>query len=417
MPEPTAHVVVVGAGPAGLMAAETLSPHVAVTLLDRMPSPGRKLLMAGRGGLNLTHSEPIAPFLGRYGNAGAWLEPLIRAFPPQALVAWAEALGQPCFTGSSGRVFPRAMKASPLLRAWLARLQAQGVVLHGRTRFVGFEPDGLRVEDPDGERSITADATILAMGGASWPRLGSDGAWTGALSTAGIPLAPFRPANCGFLCSWSPMFADRFAGTPLKNVRLAHGALQSRGDLVLTRGGIEGGAVYPLSAPLRDAIAIHGGTVLRLDLRPDLSRVDLAARIARVRGRESLSNTLRRALSLAPAAIALLRETGDAIEREPHALAGRIKAVPIPVLATTGLDRAISSAGGVASEAIGPDLMLTGRPGVFACGEMLDWEAPTGGYLLQAAFATGRAAGQGALDWLHGRMSCSQGRQDAAVLP
>ena len=388
----------VGAGPAGLSAAERLAPHARVTLLDRMPSPGRKLLMAGRGGLNLTHSEPIAGFLGRYGAAESWLAGPIAAFPPDALRAWAEGLGQPCFEGSSGRVFPRAMKASPLLRAWLARLDGLGVTVRTRCRLSGFDGDAVRFDTPDGEEAATPDATILALGGASWPRLGSDGSWAGMLAQAGVMLAPFRPANCGFVAGWSPLFADRFAGTPLKSVALAHRGAVSRGDVMLTGAGIEGGAVYPLSASLRDAIAETGEARLTLDLRPDQDVAALAARLARVRGRESLSNMLRKALSLSPASIALLREAGVP-PRAPAALAALIKAVPLVLTATAGLDRAISTAGGVARAAVDDRFMLTARPGTFVCGEMLDWEAPTGGYLLQASLATGRAAADGLLAW------------------
>ncbi len=385
------------------MAAERIAPHAAVTVLERMPSPARKLLMAGRGGLNLSHSEPIAPFLDRYGAARSWLEPAIRAFSPDALIAWADALGQPCFVGSSGRWFPRAMKASPLLRAWLRRLDEQGVSFRTRTRFLGFADGGVRIADPSGESILHADAVVLAMGGASWPRLGSDGAWAPVLAGEGVAVAPFRPANCGFSCGWSPVFADRFAGAPLKNVRLSFGALSSRGDLILSRDGIEGGAVYGLSAVLRDAVASGAPATLHLDLRPDQTEADLAARLARVRGRESLSNTLRKALSLSPAAIGLLRECGAPPGRAPTELAARIKAVPVLVFAAAGLDRAISSAGGIEAGAIDTTLMLRNRPGVFVCGEMLDWEAPTGGYLLQASFATGHAAGDGAVSWLRSR--------------
>lgn len=386
------------------MAAERIAPHAAVTVLERMPSPARKLLMAGRGGLNLSHSEPIAPFLDRYGTARAWLEPAIRAFSPDALIAWADALGQPCFVGSSGRWFPRAMKASPLLRAWLRRLDEQGVSFRTRTRFVGFADGGVRIADPSGESVLPADAVVLAMVGASWPRLGSDGAWAPVLAGEGVAVAPFRPANCGFFCGWSPVFADRFAGAPLKNVRLSFGALSSRGDLILSRDGIEGGAVYGLSAALRDAVASGAPAMLHLDLRPDQTEADLAARLARVRGRESLSNTLRKALSLSPAAIGMLRECGAPPGRAPTELASRIKAVPVLVFAAAGLDRAISSAGGIEAGAIDTTLMLRNRPGVFVCGEMLDWEAPTGGYLLQASFATGHAAGDHALHWLKDRV-------------
>ncbi len=395
-------VAIVGAGPAGLAAAELLAPHAAVTLHDRMPSPGRKLLMAGRGGLNLTHSEPLDAFLARYGDARPWLEPAIAAFPPAALRTWSEGLGQSCFTGSSGRVFPRAMKASPLLRAWMARLDGLGVTLRTRSRLAALEPDGvLRLESPAGPERIRPDAALLALGGGSWARLGSDGAWRAVLAEAGIATAPLRPANCGFDAAWSDGFRQRHAGTPLKSVALHFEGHVSRGDLVVTAAGLEGGAVYPLAAPLRDAIARDGAALPVLDLRPDLPADALAARLARVRARESLSNTLRRALSLPPVAIHLLRETGPGPPpRDPAALAALVKSVPVRLVAPAPLDRAISTAGGVPQGAVDARYMLRARPGLFVAGEMLDWEAPTGGYLLQAAIATGRAAAGGLLAWL-----------------
>ena len=397
-----ARVAVVGAGPAGLAAAELLAPHCAVTLIDRMPSAGRKLLMAGRGGLNLTHSEPFELFLSRYADDAPWLRPAIEAFPADAMRLWAEELGQPCFTGSSGRVFPQAMKASPLLRAWLARLDRLGVALRTRCRFTGFgDGNALLLDSPDGPVRFEADATVLALGGASWARLGSDGAWADALSQAGVPLAPFRPANCGFLTTWSPGFRQRFAGTPVKSVALRIDGHAARGDLVITADGFEGGAVYPLSALLRDTVERDGRAVLTLDLRPDVAVDTLAARLARVRGRESLSNRLRKALSLSPVAIGLLREAGDGPPPpDPQQLAALVKSVPVILTAPAALDRAISTAGGIVRDAVDSRFMLRARPGIFVAGEMLDWEAPTGGYLLQAAIATGRAAARGALDFL-----------------
>ncbi len=403
-------VAIVGAGPAGLAAAELLAPHAAVTVHDRMPSPGRKFLVAGRGGLNLTHSEPLPAFLARYGDAGAWIEPAIAAFPPTALRDWSEGLGQPCFTGSSGRVFPCAMKASPLLRAWLARLDGLGVALHTRSRLCGLEPDGtLHLDTQAGPERPRPDATLLALGGASWARLGSDGAWAALLADAGIPTAPFRPANCGFRTDWSDGYRARHAGIPLKSVCIRHGTATARGDLVVTADGLEGGAIYPLAAQLRDAIARDGAVTLALDLRPDLPAGALAARLARVRGRESLSNTLRKALSLAPVAIGLLREAGPPPPRDPTGLAARVKSVPVRLLAPAPLDRAISTAGGIPRDAVDARFMLRARPGLFVAGEMLDWEAPTGGYLLQAAFATGRAAAAGMLDWLAARPAPRRG--------
>ncbi len=397
------HIVVVGAGPAGLAAAETLAAAgCAVTVMDRMPSPGRKFLMAGRSGLNLTNAESGPAFLHRYGPAAGWLGPALAAFTPGMMVAWAEGLGQPCFTGSSGRVFPKAMKASPLLRAWLARLSASGVTLRSGTAWTGWDEgnqptfaqkDGVSVVIPH------ADATLLALGGASWSRLGSDGAWAEIFIRKGIPLAPFRPANCGFTVAWSGILRERFAGTPLKRIALSFAGTTIRGEAVITRAGLEGGAVYALAAPLRDAIERDGSVTLSVDLRPDLDVVAFTDRLGKTRARESLSNRLRKAAQLPPVAIALLREAGP-LPATDEGLARRIKAVPVRLIAPDDLERAISTAGGVPQSAVDAGFMLRAVPGTFVCGEMLDWEAPTGGYLLQACMATGRAAAQGALDWL-----------------
>ena len=394
-------MVVVGGGAAGLAAAEILAEGADVTLIERMPSLGRKVLLAGRGGLNLTHSEPLARFLSRYGDAEAWLRPAVEAFTPDALRSWCEELGQPCFTGSSGRVFPRAMKASPLLRAWLGRLDRLGVRIRTRCRMVALEPDALLVETPDGPERLRPDAVLLALGGASWARLGSDGSWAPALGAAGIGLSPFRPSNCGFSAAWSAGFRSRYAGVPLKSVGLGFRGASARGDVVVTQDGLEGGAIYPLSGRLRDAIDAGGSAILMLDLRPALDRDALAARLARARGRDTLSNTLRKALSLSPAAIALLREAGDTPPpRDPAGLASLVKAVPVILTAPAPMDRAISTAGGVRRDAVDDRFMLLARPGAVVAGEMLDWDAPTGGYLLQASIATGRAAACGMLDWL-----------------
>ncbi|MFO0467013.1 MAG: TIGR03862 family flavoprotein [bacterium] len=385
-------VLVIGAGPAGLMAAETAAQAgAAVVVADHMPSPARKLLIAGRGGLNLTYSEALPAFLKRYATAEAHLAPHIRAFPPEALIAWAEGLGQPCFIGSSGRVFPRAMKASPLLRAWMARLSALGVQLRTRHRWLGFAPDGaVRFATPDGETQIKVSATVLALGGASWPRLGSDGTWPALLP--GIATRPFAPSNMGFAIAWSDYLRARFAGTPLKRIALSFGGITQRGEAVITEAGIEGGAVYALSAAIRDALEQHHNATLHLDLRPDLGLADLAARLAGRRGSLSLSNHLRRNAGLPPVAIALIQEALKAGSEAPD-LAGLIKALPLRVTGAFPIARAISSTGGLAWAELDENLMLRRLPGVFACGEMLDWEAPTGGYLLQACFSTGRAAG------------------------
>jgi uncharacterized flavoprotein (TIGR03862 family) len=384
---------IIGAGPAGLAAAEVLSEAgVAVTVLDRMPSPARKLLMAGRGGLNLTHTEPFETFLSRYGEARPRLEPAIRAFPPEAIRAWCEALEQPTFAGTSGRVFPKAMKAAPLLRAWLARLGERGVTLLTRHAWTGWNADGALTFDRPGDEPLhlKPDATLLALGGASWPRLGSDGGWAPILSARGVALAPFAPANSGLLVPWSQHLRDRFAGTPLKRIALSFGGRTVRGEAVITAGGLEGGAVYALSAAIRDAVAARGEVEVTLDLRPDMSADEVARRLAAPRRGQSLSNHLRRQLSLPPAAIALLRE-GTA---PPKAA---IKALALRVTGVAGLERAISSAGGLQWEELDEDYGLRRIPGFFAAGEMLDWEAPTGGHLLTACLATGRAAAQGML--------------------
>lgn len=391
-------VTVIGAGPAGLIAAEALARAGArVRLHDAMPSAGRKLLMAGRGGLNLTHSEPPGAFLARYGEAADWLAPRLEGFKPGDLTTWAEGLGQPTFVGSSGRVFPKAMKASPLLRAWLGRLNDLGVQLVLRSRWTGWDADGaLTFETPDGPRTETPDATVLALGGASWPRLGSDGGWAGLLAARGVAVAPFEPANVGFDVAWSPVFKARFAGQPLKAIALTHVGRTVRGEAMIAAYGLEGGAVYALSAGLREAIARDGRAELTIDLRPDQSPGQLTSRLVRPQGRQSQSNHLRKAAGLSPAAIGLMREaTGGPIPISPRSQAELIKAVPVTLTGMQGLDRAISSAGGVRLSELDEDLMLRRLPGVFAAGEMLDWEAPTGGYLLQACFATGLAAARG----------------------
>jgi uncharacterized flavoprotein (TIGR03862 family) len=400
--ESAAIAAVVGAGPAGLMAAETMArAGLAVTVFDRMPSPARKLLIAGRGGLNLTHTEPLPAMLFRYGAATARLRTAIEAFPPEALVAWCEALGQPTFVGSSGRVFPRAMKASPLLRAWLGRLGALGVALRPRHAWQGWDGDGaIRFHAPDGPVRFRAHAAVLALGGASWPRLGSDGAWPALLPWAKV--SPFRPSNCGFRCDWSEGFRSRFAGTPLKRIALEFRGLRHRGEAVVTETGIEGGAVYALSAALRDAVAAEGAATARLDLRPDLDAAALARRLDGPRGSVSLSNHLRRAAGMPPVGVALVQEAlrrgGDGAKALP--LSQLVKALPLRLLSAEPIAGAISTAGGLCWEEVDERFALRSRPGVFAAGEMLDWEAPTGGYLLQACFSTGVAAGRSAAAWL-----------------
>ena len=387
------NVVVIGGGPAGLIAAETLSAGGAkVVVYDRMPTLGRKFLMAGRGGLNLTHSEDLATFLGRYGAAADWLGSMIEAFSPADLRAWAQDLGQETFVGSSGRVFPKALKASPLLRAWLSRLAAQGVDLRLRHEWRGWNAAGeLIFVGADGATETAApDATILALGGASWPKLGSTGSWTELLTDRGVALAPFRSTNAGFDVAWSPMFAERFAGEPLKNIALSFGGRSVRGEALVAAYGIEGGAIYALSADLREALAQDGAASLEVDLTPDLSRAKLTDRLHRAPGGQSTTNLLRKAAGLSPIEINLLREAhGVDLPREPGALARAIKAAPLRLTGMRPLERAISSAGGVERSAVDERLMLRAMPGVYVVGEMLDWEAPTGGYLLQACFATG----------------------------
>jgi hypothetical protein len=399
-------LAIIGAGPAGLMAAEVAATGGArVTIYDGMAAPGRKFLLAGRGGLNLTHSEPLPEFLARFGAASR-LAPSIKAFPPQALRDWSEALGQPTFVGSSGRVFPQAMKASPLLRAWLRRLDGLGVALKLKHRWRGWSDDGALVfETPDGEVRVAAPATVLALGGASWPRLGSDGGWVDTLAAKGIAIAPLKPANCGVTVAWSALLRERFEGQPLKGIELAFGDRRVRGEAMITRSGLQGGAVYALSAALRDAIEARGDATLRIALRPDVAAEDLAAKLSAPRAKQSLSNFLRKAAHLSPLEIALLQEAAH-VEGTPLAslapaeLASLINALPLRLTGTEPIARAISSAGGIKLDEFDDGFMLTKRPGLFAAGEMLDWEAPTGGYLLTACFATGAAAGRGVLQWL-----------------
>jgi len=377
----TKTAAIIGAGPAGLMAAETLSTGgVAVTVYDRMPSVGRKFLMAGRGGLNLTHSESLDKFVARYGAAATHLRPMLEAFPPSALIDWANTLGADTFTGSSGRIFPKAMKASPLLRAWLDRLNRQNVQFRLRHDWRGWSEGALRFQTPAGDVAETHEVTVLALGGASWPRLGADGGWTSLLQEKGVRIAPLRPANMGFNVGWSELFRTRFAGQPLKNVTLRFGGHTTRGDAMITRYGIEGGAVYALSSALREALAITNPIALDIDLRPDLSQQQIASRLARPQGKESRANYLRKSIGLSPMETNLLRETSTPPER--------LKSIALAITGHQPIARAISTAGGISFDALDDTLMLKAVPNVYAIGEMLDWEAPTGGYLLQACFST-----------------------------
>ena len=417
-------VAVVGGGPAGLMAAEMLSARGhAVDVYDAMPSPGRKFLLAGIGGLNLTHAEAAESFVSRYRERHSEFESLLAAFDANALRAWAHGLGIETFVGSSGRVFPTGMKAAPLLRAWLHRLRDAGVRFHVRHRWLGWHADagsptrGLRFATPSGELAVDADAVVLALGGASWARLGSDGAWVPWLAKCGLRVAPLKPANCGFdvgaqgpasphASGWSEHFRTRFAGQPLKSVALtfadASGETHSRvGECMISATGLEGSLIYALSAPLRDAIAAAGAVTLSVDLAPGRSRERLTEELGRPRGPRSIASHLQSKAGITGVKAGLLREclTTEAFVSPPR-LAAAIKALPLTLVSPRPLDEAISTAGGVVFEELDERLMIRKLPGVFCCGEMLDWEAPTGGYLLTGCFATGRAAGRGASDWL-----------------
>lgn len=386
------------------MAADVLSAAgCAVTVYDRMPTLGRKFLLAGRGGLNLTHAEDRADFLARYEAAAETLQPHLDAFPPGALAAWCDDLGISTFIGTSGRVFPGSFKSSPLLRAWLRRLDERGVRFEARHTWTGWDADELTFQTPDKTvLRVRPQATILAMGGASWPRLGSDGQWLSVLSHAGIETADLHPANCGCEIKWSPIFRERYEGAPLKRIAVTCGATTIRGEAMITKTGLEGGSIYALSVRVREGLLGKSSATIEIDLRPDLGVTALGLRLRRPRGKQTLTNHIRKAAGLSPAAVSLLREdvSGPTLPSEPEAIARRIKAVTLAVTGIPDLDRAISTAGGVKLHAVDTHLMLREKPGVFLAGEMLDWEAPTGGYLLQACFSTGHAAGRGVLHWL-----------------
>jgi uncharacterized flavoprotein (TIGR03862 family) len=403
-------VIVIGAGPAGLMAAETLSAAgIPVAVYDRMPSVGRKFLLAGKGGLNLTHSEPSDIFASRYADRREQVEPLLKTFDAQAVRDWAAGLGVETFVGTSGRIFPTDMKAAPLLRAWLHRLRAAGVVFHMRHRWLGFaEGDSgavpaLRFADAEGvEKTLAARAVILALGGASWARLGSDGAWVPTLEQKAVAVTPLKPSNCGFdVAGWTPFFVEKFAGQPFKSVAIRFGEFSRRGEFVATTTGVEGSLVYAASALMRDAIERDGSATFFLDLLPDFSAEKVLAAVKHPRGSRSLSSHLKSRLGLDGIKSAVLHELLDkATLADPQALAAAIKALPIELRATRPIDEAISTAGGVDFNAMDGALMLKSIPGVFCAGEMLDWEAPTGGYLMTACMASGKVAGQGAQAWV-----------------
>jgi uncharacterized flavoprotein (TIGR03862 family) len=412
----TKSVLIIGGGPAGLMAAEVISAHgVKVNVYDSMPSLGRKFLMAGKSGLNITHSEPFEQFVARYGKRRARIEPLLRNFGPRELRQWLHGFGIETFVGTSGRVFPVGMKASPLLRAWLKQLTDSGVTFHLRHKWKGFASvfpgrvpaaaDGgsslLKFETPGGEKSIAADAMVLALGGGSWSRLGSDGAWVPWLEQAGVRVEPLKSSNCGFDVNWSPHFCQRFDGHPIKSVVLAFGSFRQQGEFIVTKEGVEGSLIYAASALIRDEIYAKGKATISLDLAPDRSLEWLKEKLLKPRGSRTMASHLEKTVGIKDVKAGLLREF---VSKEDFAstekLSASIKNLPIPLIAPRPLDEAISSAGGVMFESLDEHLMIRKLPGVFCAGEMLDWEAPTGGYLLTACVASGYAAGQGVLKWL-----------------
>lgn len=396
-------IAIVGSGPAGLAAAEVLAEAgCRVTVYDRMPTPARKFLLAGLGGLNLTHSENLDKLLSRYRPGPELLSEAIRNYPPDALMQWSAGLGQKTFVGSSGKIFPAAFKATPLLRAWLARLENREVRFAFRHRWKGWTGEGqLLFETPEGDATSRPDAILLALGGASWPKLGTDGSWAEILREKSIVVSPLKPANVGFLASWSEHFRSRFEGEPLKRIAASFSGQTVRGEAVITRGGIEGGALYAIGRQVRDAILENGRAVIGIDFRPDITEEVLSMRLNRDRKKQSLSNFLRKAAGLPPVAVALLRETaGDNLPNDHFRLAMAIKNVQLTLTGVGPIERAISTAGGIHFSEVDETFMLRRLPGVFAAGEMLDWEAPTGGYLLQGCFSTGIAAARGILSWL-----------------
>jgi hypothetical protein len=404
-------VAIIGGGPAGLMAAEMLSlAGVQVDVYDAMPSLGRKFLLAGIGGLNITHSEAYSIFCTRYGDRQPQLQALLDRLPPSALRSWVNGLGIDTFIGSSGRVFPTQMKSAPLLRAWLHRLRSAGVRLHVRHRWLGWNADGaLRLANPGGEITIKPQATVLALGGASWPQLGSDGAWVPWLLARGVEIVPLQSANCGFEVAWSSHLRDKFAGAPLKSVALTFTDTQGhteqrQGEMVISALGVEGSLIYAFSQRLREYLNAHGSATFTLDLVPGRDAERVLAEVSKPRGSRSISSHLQSRVGIAGIKVALLHEV---LSKEQFAdmstLVATIKSLPITVRATRPIAEAISTAGGVCFNSLDQNLMLTALPGVFIAGEMIDWEAPTGGYLLTASFATGLCAGLGVRDWLNRR--------------
>lgn len=381
------HAVVIGSGPAGLMAAEVMAQSgVQVTICEAKPSVGRKFLMAGKSGLNLTKEEAAQAFHASYTEAKLWISPMLDAFGPDAVQTWAQGLEQELFTGTTGRVFPKAMKASPLLRAWLLRLNGLGVTVNTRWRWTGWENGALVFDTPEGTQTVAPDATVLALGGASWQRLGSDGAWYPVLLEKGLRLAPFAPANAGLAVAWSP-YMDKHLGNALKSISLKSGPYTSRGEAILSRGGVEGGGIYSVSRGVRE------GHPLIVNLAPDLTVAAIAQKLSKPRGKATLTSHIRKSLRLDAVKIALLQEMAMPLPNAPAALAALIKALPIRHEGLRPMDEAISTAGGITREALDNTLMIKALPNTYAVGEMLDWEAPTGGYLITACLATGAWAG------------------------